>query len=445
MLKTLTPHATINLNGGTALESNLAISSDNTIESGVSVTNGGNLTLNDSTIVKTAPAGSKAGAPLYPNQAPDTPGQSGPPGGPPPGSQAGVDPGAGGGDGSGDIGSKSSGVYAGSKGNAILSNITIDTNLEEGKGLCAVGKGSSITMIKGAIATAGRSSHGVYATRGGAVSLKDVSITTKGEHSSTIATDGEGEIIVEGGTYTALGKYSAGIYSTKDISIFDATFKSEADNVAVMEWASKITLTNTSLWSGKKGAVMVHQTMSMDVPSGTEYKMTGGAIKAEEGPIFYVTNTTATIDLKNVQLSGASGTLLKAIKGDWGTDISWAKPTQGGTVTFVADEQTLPGDIVIDEYSSITATLKNKSKLKGAINANNKGKEMNLMLDASSIWDVTADSYLNALILSGGVSGDSVSNIIGNGHTVYYNKNASSSALGGKTYNLAKGGKLQPK
>jgi len=339
----------------------------------------------------------------------------------------------------------SSGVFAGSKGVTILSNITIDTNLEEGKGLCAVGKDSSITLAKGTITTAGRSSHGVFVTEGGAASLKDVSITTKGEHASTLATDtGGGTITVEGGTYTALGKYSSGIYSTGDIGVSDATIKSEVDNAAVMEWGSKITLNNASLWAGKKGAVMIYQSFST---SGgmSEYEMAGGSVTAAEGPIFYVTNTNATINLKGVKLSGSSGTVLKVLKGDWGSDIAWAKPTRGGVVDFIADGQTLLGDIVMDENSSVTTTLKNKSNLKGAINAENKGKEMNLMLDASSTWDVTADSYLNAIILSYDVSGDSISNIIGNGHTVYYDKSKSSSALGGKTYNLAKGGKLQPK
>jgi hypothetical protein len=177
----------------------------------------------------------------------------------------------------------------------------------------------------------------------------------------------------------------------------------------------------------------------------SEYKMTGGEVTAEEGPIFYVTNTNATIDLKSVKLSAPSGTVLEVLKGDWGSDIASAKPIRGGVVDFTADEQTLLGDIVLDENSSITITLKNKSILKGAINSDNKGKEMNLMLDSSSSWDVTADSYLDTIILAYELSGDSIPNIIGNGHTIYYDKNASSAALNGKTYNLAKGGKLQPK
>lgn len=527
--KALTPHAAIQLNAGIEIESYLAITSNNNTESAISVTRGGNLTLNNSSIVKTASASSTstsqvknlASGPFQafnsnespgalagvssdpnqvsrpnqepdPNQAPDVnqaPGaltgvstdpkkafhpkqsfdqdQSFDPNKAPdpnqaPGALAGAstDPDlepnapelpkddlsndeADGSNGGGDIGSRSSGVHAGRKGSATLSNVSIDTNLAEGKGLSAIGKGSSIIMVKGIITTNGGSSHGVFVSGGGAVSLKDVSITTKGVHSSTLATDtGGGTIVVEGGIYTASGKYSAGIYSTGDIRASNAIFKSEIDSATVMEYGSKITLDNTSLWSGKKAAVMIFQSMdsSGDI---SKYKMTGGEITSVEGPIFYITNTTATIDLKGVKLSGVSRELLKAIKGDWGSDVAAAKPIRGGTVTFTADEQTLPGDIVMDGDSSIMAILKNKSMLKGAINANNKGKKMNLTLDSSSTWDVTADSYLNALNLSD-VSSEYISNITGNGHTVYYDK-ALSAALGGKTYNLAKGGKLQPK
>jgi hypothetical protein len=57
--------------------------------------------------------------------------------------------------------------------------------------------------------------------------------------------------------------------------------------------------------------------------------------------------------------------------------------------------------------------------------------------------DVTADSYLTILSDKNGISRDAVSNVMGNGFTVYYNKEANKE-LGGKTYNLAKGGKLTP-
>jgi hypothetical protein len=41
------------------------------------------------------------------------------------------------------------------------------------------------------------------------------------------------------------------------------------------------------------------------------------------------------------------------------------------------------------------------------------------------------------------ISGDEVTNIVGNGHNVYYSKSSSANSyLGGKTYQLADGGEL---
>jgi hypothetical protein len=82
--------------------------------------------------------------------------------------------------------------------------------------------------------------------------------------------------------------------------------------------------------------------------------------------------------------------------------------------------------------------------LTGSINAANTAKEMNLTLDFFSKWNVTADAYLTSLNLGNGISGTTISSIIGNGHTVYRDRNATPK-LGGRTYSLANGGNLAPR
>jgi hypothetical protein len=70
-------------------------------------------------------------------------------------------------------------------------------------------------------------------------------------------------------------------------------------------------------------------------------------------------------------------------------------------------------------------------------------KTVNLTLDSSSTWTVTADSYLTCLTDPDGISGTTVTNITGNGHTIYYNVSACT-ALSGQTYMLNGGGYLRP-
>ena len=112
---------------------------------------------------------------------------------------------------------------------------------------------------------------------------------------------------------------------------------------------------------------------------------------------------------------------------------------------FTADGETLTGNIDLDSYSSMTASLKNSSSLTGHIDAANTAKAIALTLDATSTWTVTANSYLTSLSDAGGISGTSITNITSNGHTVYYDASATaSSPLGGKTYTLNGGGSLTP-
>lgn len=98
-----------------------------------------------------------------------------------------------------------------------------------------------------------------------------------------------------------------------------------------------------------------------------------------------------------------------------------------------------------DKLRSITLNLQSKSSLKGAINADHTANATNLTLDASSTWELTADSYLSSLSDAAGISGSSITNIIGNGHNVYYDASlATNSQLAGKTYALVNGGELIP-
>ncbi|HEY5530144.1 MAG TPA: hypothetical protein VIL51_11970 [Thermoleophilia bacterium] len=91
------------------------------------------------------------------------------------------------------------------------------------------------------------------------------------------------------------------------------------------------------------------------------------------------------------------------------------------------------------------ADFQSGSALTGAINSAKTAKAVNLTLDSSSTWNVTADSYLTTLSDTDGISGTTVTNITGNGLTVYYDAgNSANNALGGKTYTLAGGGELKP-
>ncbi len=338
-------------------------------------------------------------------------------------------------------------VLVGSGSSASISGGTVSTDGVGTNGVFSTGTDSTVTLSDLSIDAHGDGAHGVMATLGGSMTLDNVDINTTGAHSGAIATDrGGGTLTVTGGTVTTSGEGSPDLYSTGTITVSDATMSSSGSEAAVIEGANSITLTNTDLSSSKAGlwGVMIYQSMSGDA-EGTEgrFSMTGGSLadSAADSPLFFVTNSTGIITLSGVDISAASGTLVQAGATDrWGTSGS-----NGGTVILTAEDQSLSGDLIADSISTLDLTLQNGSSLTGAINADNSAGQVSLTLDATSTWTVTADSYLTRLTDASGIDGSSITNVVGNGHTVYYDAtDAANSALGGATYSLVGGGTLQP-
>jgi hypothetical protein len=326
-----------------------------------------------------------------------------------------------------------------------LSDSTITTSGTGANGAFATDAGAAVNLTKVSIKAAGDGGHAVMATNGGVMTLADVDMNTAGPHSGAIATDrGGGAITVTGGSVITSGQDSPGIYSTGDITVTGATITATGAESAVIEGANTITLVDTDLSSSlaDKWGVMIYQSMSGDA-QGTEgvFTMTGGSLAntAATGPLFYVNNSTGVITLKGVKVTAASGTLVDASANSrWGNSGS-----NGGNVILTADGQTLSGDMTADKISTVTATLQNGSTLTGAIDTAHTAKAVNLTLDATSSWGVTADSYLTCLSDTDGILGTTVTNFVGNGHTVYYDTSACP-ALGGKTYTLNGAGTLMP-
>jgi hypothetical protein len=317
-----------------------------------------------------------------------------------------------------------------------ISGGSIATSGAGANGLFAAGSGAVATMTGGTITAKGRGGHGVMATKGGTVLLTNVDITTMQERGAPIATDrGSGTIIVKGGTTHSAGMGSPALYSTGKITVSDATMVSTGAEGAVIEGANSITLHNCSLTGDKLDGAMIYQSFSGDaVGQKGVFTMDGGSLAAKTGPLFFVTNTNATIRLSGVKLSASSGVLVKASTGRWGRTGH-----NGGIANLTADGETLNGDLISDASSSISATLKNKTVLSGTVTG------ASLTLDATSTWNVTGDSVLTSLTLADTTNG-SIAGITSNGHKVTYNASLEANKwLGGKTYTLPGGGMLAPK
>ena len=393
-----TPTGKYSQQGGTATEANATYSASAADQSAVLVSAGGSLTLADVTIQTSGDSKSLDESSFY---------------------------------------GLNAGVLAESGAKIVVSGGSVATSGTGANGVFAYGSGSSITMFDATIKATAQGGHGAMASGGGSMTLKDVDIDTAGANSAPIATDrGGGTITVSGGTILSSGADSPGIYSTGSITVTGARVTATGSEAVVIEGSNSVSLSDTTLSGTKKRGVMIYQSMSGDAQGAKGiFTMTGGSLAVAAGPLFYVTNSTGIITVRGVALTAASGTLIAAGAGDCGTGGS-----NGGTVRFTAGAEKLKGDVLSDSISSISLTLKHGTTLRGKID------KAGLTLDASSKWIVTADSTLTSLTDASGISGSSITNIVGNGHNVSYDSSlAANSSLGGKTYALVNGGQLIPK
>ena len=275
------------------------------------------------------------------------------------------------------------------------SNIT--SNSIGSNAVFATGEGSVINVENTNIHTKGDSSRGLDATYKGSVNGKNLTITTEGAHSATLATDrGEGTITAEAAKLTTSGTGSPVIYSTGNITANNVNGVANKSEIGVVEGKNSITLTNSNVTGYHDNGFMLYQSFSGDAESGI------ARLKAENntltthgtGAFIYVNNTTAEADLTgNTILMPNTTTLVKAA-----ADSHWGKDGEnGGHLTLRASNQELSGNIVADSISTVALDMTNGSSLVGAINTDNTAKEVTVKLSKDSTWTLTGDSYVKSL------------------------------------------------
>ena len=226
------------------------------------------------------------------------------------------------------------------------------------------------------------------------------------------------------------GAGSPVIYSTGDISITDTKGTANNAQMVVVEGKNSATVTSSTLYASAKGnresnadqaGVMIYQSMSGDAGEGTgtftaknsSLNILSSSSYYKTAPMFFITNTTAVINLENTTLKYGSNILLSVkATSEWGNNGS-----NGGNVTLNANKQKLTGNIEIDNISTIILNLKDSSTYKGTINSSNSAKSITINLSSNSKWTLTGDTYISEL----NDDDSTYSNIDLNGYKLYVN------------------------
>lgn len=323
-----------------------------------------------------------------------------------------------------------------------MDGCTIRTEADGANAVFATGAKGSVKLHDSNIRTTGASSRGLDATEGGKIIADNINIGTAGLRSAALATEPSGASVeVSKSTINTSGEGSPLLYSKGSIKLSEAKGTAGASEIAVVEGNNAIHLEYVDLSGNGTHGVMLYQNKTRD--NGTDgkelgrFSAKGSALRSlKEGPLFYVTNTTARIYSEMTTMQYLGGTLIRVEANQFGDAGS-----NGGDLTFMANNQGLYGNVSADSSSTIMMDFQNGSHWSGAINTDNAAKKVDVNLDASSSWSLTADCHVD-----GFTDGNpAMTNLKGNGHTLYYNSsNTINTWLGGKTYELQGGGYLKP-
>ena len=331
-----------------------------------------------------------------------------------------------------------SGIIAKDGASLTLKNLKVTTKASGANGVFSYGgsattdneggDGTTVTISDSKITTTDDNAGGIMTTGGGIMNASDLTIKTAGTSSAAIRSDrGGGTVNVDGGTYTTTGAGSPAIYSTADITASSAKLIAKASEGIVIEGKNSVTINdceltddNTTL-NGQSTTyknIFLYQSMSGDAADGqAEFTATNSDITTNKGDTLYVTNTTASINLKNNTITNndSEGNFLRAQADSWGSSGS-----NGGNVTLTMTKQKASGNIVIDSISTLDMTMKSGSSYTGTINGDNSAKSIKLTLDKKSRIKLTGDSYVTSL----DDADTDYSNIDFNGYTLYVNGTA---------------------
>lgn len=280
-----------------------------------------------------------------------------------------------------------SGILVTQNSTATIKNATIETKAKGSNAVFSTGTDSKIYINDSKINTTGSSSsRGLDATYGGYIEAENVEITTQGGSCATLATDRrEGTVTVTNSTLTASGTGNRG----------------ETDQAGIMIYQSM------SGDAGEGTGTFTATNSNLSIQANSKYYKTA--------PMFFITNTDAIINLKNCQLTYGSNTLISN-KGttEWGTT-----GTNGGNLTLNAENQTLKGNIEIDNISTLKMNLTN-SQYTGTINGEQTAKQIDIKIDSNTKIKLTGNSYVTSLE----DEDTTYSNIDFNGYTLYVNGTA---------------------
>lgn len=305
---------------------------------------------------------------------------------------------------------------------SYIRDSTITTNAPGGIGIFSYGNGISYAMNT-AVTTRQDTSGGIQTASGGILYGWNLDVETNGVSSPAIKSDGGGgSIVLDGGSYRSTGTDSPAVYCMSDMAFRGAALTAGNAEAAVVKGWSELHLYDCDL-TGNMGDDLYNDSAwnVLVYKSGADsyeaeksiFEMKDGTLHANNGGIFYTTNTKSVITLSNVKIvyPDVQEFFLKCTGNESRKD--WGKAGENGAdCLFTASDQDMEGEIIWDDISRLDFYMMENSELKGAVlrDKSYEGTEQkgycHLYIEEGSTWTVTGDSTLTRLSCGGKIMDD---------------------------------------
>ena len=296
--------------------------------------------------------------------------------------------------------------------------------------------------------SSGPVSHGLYASGNGTIIGRNLQHFSGGIRSSSFSGDSpKGTVRVYDSIAHSAGVGSATYYALGEIYAENVLSRSDNGPVIFMDGNQNATLVNCDATAGLLGGVAIFS--SMVRTSGASLKLQDSKITTlgSTMPGLWFGNTIINVVIESSELNTASGILLVANYSQITQDFDYyASYTDNNNllpaeVFATVKESDLEGDLVAYNSSYISWTLTEYTSWTGAAYSGYGEAFFDIALDMTSNWTLTQTTIVQNLT----DADSSLSNIKGNGNTLYYNASATSNGwLGAKTIALSGGGFAKP-
>lgn len=340
-----------------------------------------------------------------------------------------------------------------------LTNSQITTKVEYASAFFATGNNTQATLENVKLTTSGNHSNALIASEAAEITAEKVTINTSGSNANATKTvDTNSFVSITDSSLKTEGEEASLFYSKGKIEATNITGES-ASSLGIIENRNSLAITSSELTTYITGETQKEEYQAAFLLYSKESQTASNTftnakldiidssitIHADSpwyknAPLFYLTNTTANINITNTKLNYGSNILMNLASNEEYGD----EGNNGADVTFTATDQKLAGEIIVDENSKIRLNL-NKSTYEGKINTDNLSTNVDVTFDYNSQWNLTGDSYINTLTITKTdyLKKNVKKYIKSNGYNVYYNP-TNNEWLEGKTYKLSGGGKLIP-